>query len=312
VTIPAAGSGCFGVNSDHGFQLTVGSFTPSFATGRASADTIATFDFPAAGDYPLRLVYFQGTHGATLELFATQGAFSSWNSGFRHVGDTGAGGLTVTAPSPPLSAAATGIFRQRQGGSVEKVARTGAAVPTSEGALPLASIERPALDPLGNVAFLGALTIDDSQVHIYDDLGIWLSGENSGELWLVTRENYRASLQSDGTLIPWENGPPLYDRPSKPRFAPDGAVLFQSTLKSFPLPTYNGTDGIWSWPRPATGTSASGSPRLTVWSRQNAPGTGSDFASFHAPEAFASGEHAFLATTAQGATEGVWSTTGGV
>jgi hypothetical protein len=95
VTIPAAGNWSFGVNSDDGFSLTVGTFTTSYPSPRGPADTIATFNFPAAGDYPLRLVFYEAGGGAGLELFAAQGSLSGWTTSFKLVGDTANGGLAI-------------------------------------------------------------------------------------------------------------------------------------------------------------------------------------------------------------------------
>lgn len=101
ITIPTAGNWTFGANSDDGFKLEVGSFTMSWASTRNPADTLQTFNFPTAGEYPLRLVYFERTGGAELELFAAQGAFVLWNpENFRLVGDIN-GGLAVR--SAPLT-----------------------------------------------------------------------------------------------------------------------------------------------------------------------------------------------------------------
>ncbi len=101
VTIPAAGNWTFGVNSDDGFKLTVGTFTTSYGPPRAPADTLATFNFPQAGDYPLRLVFYERGGGSEVELFAAQGSFTSWNSAFDLVGDEAQGGLAVR--SVPVS-----------------------------------------------------------------------------------------------------------------------------------------------------------------------------------------------------------------
>jgi hypothetical protein len=96
VTIPSAGNWTFGVNSDDGFRLNVGGFTTSFPNPRGASDTLATFNFPSAGDYSLRLVYYERAGGAGVELFAAQGSYTSWNpANFRLVGDTPNGGLAV-------------------------------------------------------------------------------------------------------------------------------------------------------------------------------------------------------------------------
>jgi len=99
ITIPAAGSWTFGVNSDDGFTLSIGSFTMAYPDPRGPADTLQTFNFPAAGDYSLELVFYECGGGAEVELFAAQGTHTSWNStSFRLVGDTANGGLSVIAP----------------------------------------------------------------------------------------------------------------------------------------------------------------------------------------------------------------------
>ncbi len=98
VTIPAAGNWTFGVNSDDGFGLTVGQFSMSAPDPRGPADTIQTFNFPAAGEYPLRLVYYERGGGSEVELYAAQGSLAGWSSDFRLVGDVAGGGLAVRAP----------------------------------------------------------------------------------------------------------------------------------------------------------------------------------------------------------------------
>src|SRR5439155_24891266 len=95
---PAPGNWTFGVNSDDGFRLTIGNFTMSYANPRAPGDTLQTFNFPAAGDYALRLVFYECGGGSEVELFAAQGSFASWGANFRLVGDTANGGLAVKAP----------------------------------------------------------------------------------------------------------------------------------------------------------------------------------------------------------------------
>lgn len=100
VTIPAAGPRTFGVNSNDGFGLTVGTFTASLPnTTSGAVDSFATFNFPAAGAYPLRLVFFSNTGGAEVELFSAAGTLTSFSAAaFDLIGDTANGGLTVSAP----------------------------------------------------------------------------------------------------------------------------------------------------------------------------------------------------------------------
>lgn len=98
ITIPAAGVWSFGVNSDDGFGLTIGGASMSAPNPRGPTDSIQNFNFPAAGDYPLDLVYFERGGGAEVELFAAQGSFATWNTNFKLVGDVANGGLAVLSP----------------------------------------------------------------------------------------------------------------------------------------------------------------------------------------------------------------------
>jgi hypothetical protein len=99
LTIPTAGNWTFGVNSDDGFGLTVGGMSMSYPNPRGPADTLQTFNFPAPGDYPLRLVYYECGGGSEVELYAASGSFTAWDpSHFSLVGDTAVGGLAVRAP----------------------------------------------------------------------------------------------------------------------------------------------------------------------------------------------------------------------
>ena len=103
ITIPTAGNWTFGVNSDDGFRLTIGSFMAQYDGGRGVSDTLGVFNFPAAGDYPLRLVYFQGGGDFAVELFAGVGSWAAYDSSMQLVGNTGAGGLA--ARSLPIGTA---------------------------------------------------------------------------------------------------------------------------------------------------------------------------------------------------------------
>lgn len=102
ITIPDAGDWTFGVQGDDGFGLEIGRgenpFSLSVIYPRAPGDSLQTFTFAAAGDYDLRLIYYNRTGGSGLELFAVRGAVSNWNAEFHLVGDTAAGGLPVNAP----------------------------------------------------------------------------------------------------------------------------------------------------------------------------------------------------------------------
>jgi hypothetical protein len=94
LTIPVAGTWTFGVNSDDGFRATIGTNTFLFPSPRGPADTFATFNLNA-GEYPVRLVFYERSGGAEVEFFVAQGTHTSFNSNFRLVGDSANGGLAV-------------------------------------------------------------------------------------------------------------------------------------------------------------------------------------------------------------------------
>jgi hypothetical protein len=93
LTVPTNGNWTFGVNSDDGFRVTIGNNSFSYPSPRGPADTFATFAL-AAGDYPVRLVFYECGGGSEVEFFAAAGSFGGWDASFRLVGDA-AGGLSV-------------------------------------------------------------------------------------------------------------------------------------------------------------------------------------------------------------------------
>jgi len=80
VNFPAPGGYSMGVNSDDGFKVSLGAnprdqFAPILGLydgGRGSSDTIFQFYIPAAGYYPMRLIWENGTGGCNVEWFSVQ------------------------------------------------------------------------------------------------------------------------------------------------------------------------------------------------------------------------------------------------
>lgn len=104
LVIPSAGNYTLGVNSDDGFDLTVGNFNMSEPSGRTATDSFGTFNFPAAGQYALDFTYFQGTGQSEVELFASPGSYTSFGapgSNFQLIGSTAPGALQVAAAPEP-------------------------------------------------------------------------------------------------------------------------------------------------------------------------------------------------------------------
>jgi hypothetical protein len=79
--LPTADIYLLGVNSDDGFSLksgvapadVFGTLLGAFEGGRASADTLIAVVAPAAGFYPMRLLYQQGGGGAECEFYSVAG-----------------------------------------------------------------------------------------------------------------------------------------------------------------------------------------------------------------------------------------------
>ncbi|KAA1261226.1 CotH protein [Rubripirellula obstinata] len=104
IEIPSAGPWSFGVNSDDGFRLTLSKdgvdYQSEWPGTRGDEDSIETFNLPTAGEYSLRLVFFDAAFGGSVELFAAPGNQPSFNNSFELVGDVASGGLTSLAGLP--------------------------------------------------------------------------------------------------------------------------------------------------------------------------------------------------------------------
>jgi hypothetical protein len=103
INVSASGLRTFGLSTSESFsfQLSNGTNTYSFTyTGTGTvADVFHTFNL-AAGDYNLRIVYYETTGGANLELFSAAGTYTTFNStAFDLVGDTANGGLSFPGMS---------------------------------------------------------------------------------------------------------------------------------------------------------------------------------------------------------------------
>ena len=99
INIPEAGYWSFGVLSDDGFKLNITGngvdFYSEYSGTRAAEDTVTSFNFPSAGIYQIRLLYFEATADAELEFYAIKGQYNSFNGNCRLIGDVANGGLPV-------------------------------------------------------------------------------------------------------------------------------------------------------------------------------------------------------------------------
>ena len=113
LVIPSAGNYTFGVHSDDGFELNVGTFTMEFLTPRGGADTLATFNFTKAGTYPLQLWYFQQWSQSHVELYASPGSYSAYGapgSNFQLINSSATGALQLAAAPEPGTMALIGLL----------------------------------------------------------------------------------------------------------------------------------------------------------------------------------------------------------
>ena len=99
ISVSSSGNWTFGISTGESFsfELSNGVSTYSFTyTGTGTvADVLRTFNL-SAGDYNLRIVYFDDAGGANLELFAAPGMYTTFNaSAFDLIGDTASGGLAL-------------------------------------------------------------------------------------------------------------------------------------------------------------------------------------------------------------------------
>ncbi len=105
IHIPETGSWTFAVGSDDGFRLRLTghgvNFVSEFPNPRSFGTTLATFNFPVAGDYALKLTFFENGGSAALEMSAARGFQTEFSSeafalvgevanGLRHAGAIGA------------------------------------------------------------------------------------------------------------------------------------------------------------------------------------------------------------------------------
>ena len=99
INIPRAGSWTFSVGSDDGFSLEAWNekycFQSEYTGGRSYGQTPAIFRVQEPGAYNVRLLYFQGTGGASLDFCVKEGEFKDYENftldGFNLVGTAASG-----------------------------------------------------------------------------------------------------------------------------------------------------------------------------------------------------------------------------
>lgn len=97
INVPAPGLWTFSVGSDDGFRLRINGhgaeFVSEYSTGRGFDTTLATFNFPVAGIYDLRLIYYENGGGAGVEFSSAQNYQEIFSPDVFHLTGDPAGGI---------------------------------------------------------------------------------------------------------------------------------------------------------------------------------------------------------------------------
>jgi T1SS-143 domain-containing protein len=96
INITTSGTWTFGTHSDDGVRLKIDGQVVILDDAIHPGQNTFGQVYLTAGQHTIELVYFEHQGGELLELFAQAGAHSSWNDGFKLIGDVANGGLAVT------------------------------------------------------------------------------------------------------------------------------------------------------------------------------------------------------------------------
>jgi hypothetical protein len=139
VEIPEAGTWTFGVKSNGGFHLQIGTNSIERNAYRGASNKIAPIIFEQAGTYSCDLTYFEHARAASLELFASEGKYHQFGADgaqWRLVGDAADGGLCLTSTSSNTdSSSGNNSSSENQSAQNPTVSSADSAIPEPGGAL---------------------------------------------------------------------------------------------------------------------------------------------------------------------------------
>jgi len=225
VEIPTTGNWTFGVSSNDGFSLTLTQGSTVFAssldgTRTAPADTFKTFNITSPGAYDLRLLYFQNTAGAEVELFAASGSYTAWGgtTNWKLVGDTSGGLLALSSvitvanlqdAQSVIDTPAKQVWKKSQNDQMVNYKANGADGHfASSAAFP------------NNTAVVENFVVEVNGTISIPTAGSWTFGVSSDD-------GFSATLYDGADPLPTADGSPL-------SFA--GAGVVTDTLKTFNIP----------------------------------------------------------------------------
>ncbi|MDR7028491.1 T1SS-143 repeat domain-containing protein [Rhizobium rosettiformans] len=96
ITITTGGTWTFGTHSDDGVRLKIDGQAVILDDAIHPGQNAFGQVYLTVGQHTIELVYFEHQGGELVELFAQAGAHSSWNDGFKLIGDVENGGLEVS------------------------------------------------------------------------------------------------------------------------------------------------------------------------------------------------------------------------
>jgi hypothetical protein len=109
VNIPATDWYTFDVNSDDGFELSIDGNIVMEATGGKPPGDVLGHAYLAAGEHPIRLLYWEGSGGAEVEVMAARGAKTAYDGTFNLIGSPAGLQLVPEPATLALLGAAMGL-----------------------------------------------------------------------------------------------------------------------------------------------------------------------------------------------------------
>lgn len=138
VEIPEAGTWSFGVKSNGGFQLDIGTNSIEHNAYRGASNKITSITFEQPGTYSCDLTYFEHARAATLELFASEGKYRRFGADgaeWHLVGDAADGGLSLQDTNSAVTSSGNDSSSGNDAPPNPTVSPADSAVPEPGGAL---------------------------------------------------------------------------------------------------------------------------------------------------------------------------------
>jgi hypothetical protein len=198
ITIPTSGTWTFGKLSDDGFRLKIDGQVVWEHVG--GGDTFKQLDL-TSGVHSLEMVFYERAGGENVVLYAQAGAHTSYNTGFRLVGDTANGGLaastsTVNASTQTVTVQLADVNEAPTAVTLTAVQSTIAENANVSGGVMVATIAV-SDDALGDEA-LGLVGADAAQFEIREGHQLWFKGD---ALNFEAKSSYQVAVTADDETL---------------------------------------------------------------------------------------------------------------